>query len=202
MKCETQLAFFLYIRSVVMSESLQMELKQLEKAMYNEKAIDIEPYKNLELDLKFLNHESKEDLTYPFTIDQMLKKLESNNLFFPENDSKQKCIGLLNSVGYYNLKHFMYSEFGKKENKNFDLVYALYEFDRYLLKQLYSLINILEVHIRNLILDVYMLEVDSRDLHPALFYLDKSIYFSKNNDVYQITEKKNLTDCKIRFGKQ
>ncbi|RIL85086.1 Abi family protein, partial [Staphylococcus cohnii] len=79
-----------------MSESLQMELKQLEKAMYNEKAIDIEPYKNLELDLKFLNHESKEDLTYPFTIDQMLKKLESINLFFPENDSKQKCIGLLN----------------------------------------------------------------------------------------------------------
>ncbi|EGQ3615438.1 Abi family protein, partial [Staphylococcus pseudintermedius] len=30
----------------------------------------------------------------------------------------------------------------------------MYEFDRYLSKQLYSLLNILEVHLRNLILEV------------------------------------------------
>ncbi|MGW5358273.1 Abi family protein [Staphylococcus xylosus] len=173
-----------------MSESLKMELKQLENAMYKEELIDIDSYKKLDVNLKFLDYETKEDLPYPFTIDQMLEKLESNNLFFPENDSKQKCIGLLNSVGYYNLKHFMYSEFGKKEKKNFDFVYTLYEFDRYLLKQLYSLVNMLEVHIRNLILDIYMLEIEERVLHPSLFYLDKSIYFEQNDGKYSIKSKK------------
>lgn len=102
-----------------MSESLEMELKHLENAMYKEELIDIDSYKKLDVNLKFLDYETKEDLPYPFTIDQMLEKLESNNLFFPENDSRQKCIGLLNSVGYYNLKHFMYSEFGKKEKFRF-----------------------------------------------------------------------------------
>lgn len=173
-----------------MSESLKKELKELENAMYKEDAIDIDSYKKLEVNLKILNSESKEELPSPFTIDQMLEKLESNNLYFPENNSKQKCIGLLNSVGYYNLKHFMYSEFGKKEMKNFDNVYTLYEFDRFLLKQLYSLVNMLEVHIRNLILDVYMLEIEERTLHPSLFYLDKSLYFKLRDGEYVINSKK------------
>ena len=54
----------------------------------------------------------------------------------------------------------MYNEFGKDEPKNFDKVYILYKFDRYLLKQLFSLVNMLETHIRNIILEVYMLEIE------------------------------------------
>ncbi len=42
----------------------------------------------------------------------MLYKLETKNLYFPEIKSKEKCVELLHSVGYYNLKHFMYNEFG------------------------------------------------------------------------------------------
>ncbi len=48
----------------------------------------------------------------------------------------------------------------------------LYEFDRYLLylsKQLYSLLNILEVHLRNLILEVYLIEIEDRELPPLYF---------------------------------
>lgn len=48
----------------------------------------------------------------------------------------------------------------------------------------------LEVHIRNLILDVYMLEIEERVLHPSLFYLDKSIYFEQNDGKYSIKNKK------------
>ncbi len=36
----------------------------------------------------------------------------------------------------------MYNEFGKDEPKNFDEVYILYKFDRYLLKQLFWYVNI------------------------------------------------------------
>ncbi|MGK0690675.1 Abi family protein, partial [Staphylococcus aureus] len=76
------------------------------------------------------------------------------------------------------------------KKKNFDSIYSLYEFDRYLSKQLYSLLNTLEVHIRNLILEVYMLEIEERELPPSLFYLDKSIYFEKVEDEYKINNKK------------
>ncbi|EJO7112280.1 hypothetical protein NRV28_000259 [Staphylococcus pseudintermedius] len=45
----------------------------------------------------------------------------------------------------------------------------MYEFDRYLSKQLYSLLNILEVHLRNLILEVYLIEIEDRELSPLYF---------------------------------
>ncbi len=112
----------------------------------------------------------------------MLYKLETKNLYFPEIKSKEKCVELLHSVGYYNLKHFMYNEFGKDRPKNFDEVYILYKFDRYLLKQLFSLVNMLETHIRNIILEVYMLEIEYNNKPSTLFYLDKDLYFEKVND--------------------
>lgn len=64
----------------------------------------------------------------------MLYKLEIKNLYFFEIKLKEKCVEFLYSVGYYNLKYFMYNEFGKDELKNFDEVYIFYKFDRYLLK--------------------------------------------------------------------
>ncbi|EOY0738905.1 TPA: hypothetical protein ACJHH8_001346 [Staphylococcus pseudintermedius] len=77
----------------------------------------------------------------------------------------------------------------------------MYEFDRYLSKQLYSLLNILEVHLRNLILEVYLIEIEDRELPPALFYLDKKIYFQKEGESYKITSKKDKTliDYKLSF---
>ncbi len=84
----------------------------------------------------------------------------------------------------------MYNEFGKDEPKNFDEVYILYKFDRYLLKQLFSLVNMLETHIRNIILEVYMLEIEYNNKPSTLFYLDKDLYFEKVNDEYKYSAKK------------
>ncbi|EPV2397460.1 Abi family protein, partial [Staphylococcus pseudintermedius] len=137
----------------------------------------------------------------PFTTEQMINKLKENKLFFRESSSMKKCVDLLNTLGYYNLKYFIKNEFEKNEEKNFDSVYTLYEFDRYLSKQLYSLLNILEVHLRNLILEVYLIEIEDRELPPALFYLDKKIYFQKEGESYKITSKKDKTliDYKLSF---
>ncbi|MBC8678598.1 Abi family protein [Staphylococcus pseudintermedius] len=78
----------------------------------------------------------------------------------------------------------------------------MYEFDRYLSKQLYSLLNILEVHLRNLILEVYLIEIEDRELPPALFYLDKKIYFQKEGESYKITSKKrqNFNRLQAKFS--
>ena len=88
----------------------------------------------------------------------MLYKLETKIYIFLKLSQKKKCVELLHSVGYYNLKHFMYNEFGKDEPKNFDKVYILYKFDRYLLKQLFSCKYVGNSY-KNIILEVYMLEI-------------------------------------------
>ncbi|MGT2341323.1 Abi family protein [Staphylococcus aureus] len=144
-----------------MDKSLEINLKELEGIMYKE-AIHVKEYDNLKVTFETLNDAPKSEIPTPFTIEQMLYKLETKNLYFPEIKSKEKCVELLHSVGYYNLKHFMYNEFGKDEPR-FDEVYILYKFDRYLLKQLFSLVNMLETHIRNIILEVYMLEIEIID---------------------------------------
>ncbi|MBJ6299113.1 Abi family protein, partial [Staphylococcus aureus] len=168
-----------------MDKSLEINLKELEGIMYKEKVIDVKEYDNLKVTFETLNDAPKSEIPTPFTIEQMLYKLETKNLYFPEIKSKEKCVELLHSVGYYNLKHFMYNEFGKDEPKNFDEVYILYKFDRYLLKQLFSLVNMLETHIRNIILEVYMLEIEYNNKPSTLFYLDKDLYFEKVNDEYK-----------------
>lgn len=173
-------------------------LKEIEKAMLKEKEIDVTNITALSIELEHLSSEYKLDPPEPFTLEQMIKKLEEKKLYFPEDNSKKKCIDLLNTLGYYNLKHFINNEFEKSEEKNFDSIYSLYEFDRYLSKQLYSLLNILEVHIRNLILEVYMLEIEDRELPPALFYLDKCIYFEKEEGKYKIDSKKRQNFNKLQ----
>lgn len=173
-----------------MDKSLEINLKELESIMYKERVIDVKEYDNLKVTFETLNDAPKSEIPTPFTIEQMLYKLETKNLYFPEIKSKEKCVELLHSVGYYNLKHFMYNEFGKDEPKNFDEVYILYKFDRYLLKQLFSLVNMLETHIRNIILEVYMLEIEYNNKPSTLFYLDKDLYFEKVNDEYKYSAKK------------
>ncbi|HAY6618204.1 TPA: Abi family protein, partial [Staphylococcus aureus] len=106
-----------------MDKSLEINLKELEGIMYKEKVIDVKEYDNLKVTFETLNDAPKSEIPTPFTIEQMLYKLETKNLYFPEIKSKEKCVELLHSVGYYNLKHFMYNEFGKDEPKNFDEVY-------------------------------------------------------------------------------
>lgn len=173
-------------------------LKEIEKLMLKEKEIDVTDVSSLSIELEHLSPQYRIEPPEPFTLDQMIKKLEEKKLYFPENNSKKKCIDLLNTLGYYNLKHFINNEFEKDEEKNFDSIYSLYEFDRYLSKQLYSLLNTLEVHIRNLILEVYMLEIEERELPPSLFYLDKSIYFEKVEDEYKITNQKRYKFNKLQ----
>lgn len=182
--------FFVIGEFIVMDKSLEINLKELESIMYKEKVIDVKEYDNLKVTFETLNDAPKSEIPTPFTIEQMLYKLETKNLYFPDIKSKEKCVELLHSVGYYNLKHFMYNEFGKDEPKNFDEVYILYKFDRYLLKQLFSLVNMLETHIRNIILEVYMLEIEYNNKPSTLFYLDKDLYFEKVNDEYKYSAKK------------
>lgn len=100
-----------------MDKSLEINLKELEGIMYKEKVIDVKEYDNLKVTFETLNDAPKSEIPTPFTIEQMLYKLETKNLYFPEIKSKEKCVELLHSVGYYNLKHFMYNEFGKDEPK-------------------------------------------------------------------------------------
>ncbi len=173
-----------------MDKTFEIDLKRLENAMYKEIIIDVKGYENLKVTFDTLNYSPKNEIPAPFTIEQMLCKLKTKNLYFPEDKSEEKCVELLQSVGYYNLKHFMYNEFGKEEPKNFDEIYILYKFDRYLLKQLFSLINMLETHIRNIILEVYMLEIEYKNMPSTLFYLDKDLYFEKVNNDYKINAKK------------
>lgn len=180
---------------------VEKTLSELEKAMLKEEHIDVSTDLTLSIKLDILNEGYKIEPPQPFTTEQMINKLKENKLFFRESSSMKKCVDLLNTLGYYNLKYFIKNEFEKNEEKNFDSVYTLYEFDRYLSKQLYSLLNILEVHLRNLILEVYLIEIEDRELPPALFYLDKKIYFQKEGESYKITSKKDKTliDYKLSF---
>lgn len=48
----------------------------------------------------------------------------------------------------------------------------------------------LEIYIRNIILEVYMLEIEYNNKFLILFYLDKDLYFEKVNDEYKYFVKK------------
>ncbi|EHL7199186.1 Abi family protein, partial [Staphylococcus pseudintermedius] len=52
------------------------------------------------------------------------------------------------------------------------------------------------------ILEVYLIEIEDRELPPALFYLDKKIYFQKEGESYKITSKKrqNFNRLQAKFS--
>ncbi|MGK0690676.1 Abi family protein, partial [Staphylococcus aureus] len=94
-------------------------LKEIEKVMLKEQEIDVTDISSLSIELEHLSPQYRIEPPEPFTLDQMIKKLEEKKLYFPENNSKKKCIDLLNTLGYYNLKHFINNEFEKDEEKKF-----------------------------------------------------------------------------------
>lgn len=148
---------------------VEKTLSELEKAMLKEEHIDVSTDLTLSIKLDILNQDYKIEPPQPFTTEQMINKLKENKLFFRESSSMKKCVDLLNTLGYYNLKYFIKNELEKTKRKILILYTRCMEFDRYLSKQLYSLLNILEVHLRNLILEVYLIEIEDRELPPLYF---------------------------------
>lgn len=157
--------------------------------MFKETPIDIKPYHELKIPLQVISPIVKRKLPKPYEQEDMLNKLKGNNLKF-EGNEEEECKDFLKSVSYYSMKHFISQEFGKKEDKNYTDIVALYNFDRFLVKWLFGLINKLEVHIRTIIVDVFLLEVEKDEYDSAIFYLDRGIYFEKVDGKYHFNSKK------------
>ncbi|EOG9007452.1 hypothetical protein O0E31_08725 [Staphylococcus pseudintermedius] len=97
---------------------VEKTLSELEKAMLKEEHIDVSTDLTLSIKLDILNQDYKIEPPQPFTTEQMINKLKENKLFFPESSSMKKCVDLLNTLGYYNLKYFIIkNEFEKTKRK-------------------------------------------------------------------------------------
>ncbi|HDT8440129.1 TPA: Abi family protein, partial [Staphylococcus pseudintermedius] len=96
---------------------VEKTLSELEKAMLKEEHIDVSTDLTLSIKLDILNQDYKIEPPQPFTTEQMINKLKENKLFFPESSSMKKCVDLLNTLGYYNLKYFIKNEFEKTKRK-------------------------------------------------------------------------------------
>lgn len=175
----------------------ERDIKDLEKSMYKEEEIDISAYHTLKVSLDIITPNIKQELPKPYTREEMIEKLKDNNLKFEENEELE-CMNLLKSVSYYNMKHFISEEFGKTEEKNYTDIMALYNFDRFLVKWLFGIINKLEVHLRTVIVDVFLLEVGSQKYGAAAFYLDKGVYFEETPDGYKIKSRDKQKYNRVR----
>ncbi|HCT0430642.1 TPA: Abi family protein, partial [Staphylococcus pseudintermedius] len=89
---------------------VEKTLSELEKAMLKEEHIDVSTDLTLSIKLDILNQDYKIEPPQPFTTEQMINKLKENKLFFRESSSMKKCVDLLNTLGYYNLKYFIKNE--------------------------------------------------------------------------------------------
>lgn len=72
-----------------MDKSLEINLKELEGIMYKEKVIDVKEYDNLKVTFETLNDAPKSEIPTPFTIEQMLYKLETKIYIFLKLSQKK-----------------------------------------------------------------------------------------------------------------
>lgn len=175
-----------------------LDIYDIEKEMYREEYINVAEYDELEIRFKTLSKEKKIPIAKPYELEEMYTKLTSNNLTIQNEMEELKCKELLRSVSYYNIKHFISNEFGKHEMKKFKDLEILYDFDRFLVGWLFSILNKLEIHLRTTMVEVFLneIEIDSED--KALFYLDETIYFKEENGMLNKTNQKIIEYNKLQ----
>ncbi|ENY5532702.1 hypothetical protein ACLH3S_001238 [Staphylococcus pseudintermedius] len=132
---------------------VEKTLSELEKAMLKEEHIDVSTDLTLSIKLDILNQDYKIEPPQPFTTEQMINKLKENKLFFPESSSMKKCVDLLNTLGYYNLKYFIKNELEKTKRK----ILILY----------IRCMSLIDTYQSNY--TVYLIEIEDRELPPLYF---------------------------------
>ena len=123
----------------------------------------------------------------PLSTNDLIARLREHEVEI--DDSKiDSVVRNLRQINYYRLSAFI--TFLPPNNKNFDNLMALYNFDRFLRNKISILLNPLELYIRTTLAHYLACNSpDSSQFPPSLIYMDQNIYI---NDKHQDYNFKNL----------
>jgi abortive infection bacteriophage resistance protein len=160
-----------------MSKIYEVKLENIKNNFYTEEVIDIADYETLHFTFNKIPVATN-SMKKPYTMEEMVNKLESNQMYF-NDEEKEDCAAFLKCVNYYTFKYYAQIEFGKKEVKPYKAVKEIYIFNQYIRNWLHDLLAHIEVFLRTSIVDILAQTYDSKYYQSAQFYIDEDIYFEE-----------------------